>query len=95
MQILVVIGNRQRITFLPKVAPIERHIRIGKHIRQIGHTLFIGKIGRTAGDRGLHVVTHVHLRKVSSNTQPSSETISGGNIKAFRQHLTIIYIGSS
>ena len=95
MQILVVIGNRQRITFLPKVAPIERHIRIGKHIRQIGHTLFIGKIGRTAGDRGLHVVTHVHLRKVSSYAYPVSETVAKRDILTLGLYTNMIHIGSA
>ena len=58
--ILIVICQRQHIPLAPQVMPVEADIGVGKHVRQVRHTLPIGQIGHTAPGGGAHVVAHVH-----------------------------------
>ena len=95
MQILVVIRYGQRIALFPKVIPEKTYIRIGKHIREVGHTFTIGKVYGIAGNRFLHIIAYIHFREISSYTEPFGEVITGGDIKSFRQHFAVVYVSSS
>ena len=96
MYIHIVIGNGQRISFLPEVPPEERDVRIGKTVRQIRHTCAICQalLVRPAGNR-LHVIPYIHLRKVSSYAYPVSETVANRDIVTLGLYTTMIHIGSA
>ena len=91
MYIHIVIGNGQRISFLPEVPPEERDVRIGKTVRQVRHTCAISQTF-LPGLRFLHIVTHVHLCKVSADTDPAGVIITRGNMIAFCFNTSIVAV---
>ena len=95
MQILIVVCKDQCIAFLPEITPVERHVRVGKTVGQVRHTLFVGDVFRAAADRRFLVVANVHLRIVSSYAQPVRETITGGEVVSFGQYFTVVDVARS
>ena len=76
MQILVVVGHRQRVAFAPAVVPIEVDVGVGKQIRGVRHSLFIVDVGSCRPHCSFHIVAHIHLREVASYAQPSTVGIA-------------------
>ena len=89
MQVLIVVGYGQRISFFPEVAPVECHVGIGKDIRQVGHAFLIGYIFRAAGYGRFHIIAYVHLRKVTAHAHPFAKAVTGGDVISFRQAFRI------
>ena len=92
VQVLIIVGHSQCISFSSEVPPVECHVGIGKDIRQVGHTFFVGNVLRTAGYGSLHIIAHVHLREITADTHPFAEAVTGGYVISLRQHLSVVYI---
>ena len=65
--------------------------RIGKTVRQVRHTCAISQTF-LPGLRFLHIVTHVHLCKVSADTDPAGVIITRGNMIAFCFNTSIVAV---
>ena len=90
MQVLIVVSHYQRVAFPPEVTPVEGHVGVGEAVRQVRHTLFIGDIVSTVADGRLLVVADIHLRIVSTQAQPVSKAVTGGDVIAFGQHFAVV-----
>ena len=95
MQILVVVCKGQRVAFLKQVVPIKIYVRIGKHVRYVGHTFLISQIRLICSYCHFLIVPHVHPCEVSAYAQPVAETVSNRSIYSFGKDLAIVDICSS
>lgn len=93
MQILVIVGEGQYIPLAEKVVPEERYIHIGKLIGNVRHTGTVGQVLCRRAYLGALPISHIHLREVSAKAQPFSESITEGDVEAFRLYFAIVDIG--
>ena len=93
MQILVIVGEGQRIPLAEKVVPEERYIHIGKLIRNVRHTSTVGQVLCRRAYLGALPVSYIHPREVSAEAQPFSESITEGDVEALGLYLAIVDIG--
>ena len=93
MQVLVVIGERQRVSLTEKVVPEEGDIHVGKLVRDVGHPCSVGEVRRGRAQLHLLPVAYIHTGEVAAHTEPIAEPIPQREVVALRLYLAIVDIG--
>lgn len=93
MRPLVVVSQRQQVSFSSQIVPIKVGVEVGKTVGYVGHTRTVSQVfDRIARAAYLiaFIVAHVHLREIAAQAEPASQAVAGGKVIAFGEDVAVI-----